>query len=293
MQRDSRRTAFVLAGGGSLGAVQVGMLSALVERGVRPDLVVGSSVGALNGAYFAGRPDREGVGSLARIWRGLSRRDVFPLSPLRTLLGLISRRSHLVDPGALRNLARDHLGFSELEQAATPLLVVATDLVDGSEVVLSRGSAADAVLASAAIPGIFPPVRIGRLQVVDGGIANDTPISVALAHGADRVVVLPTGISCALNRPPPSAVGLALHAIGLLVARQLVTAFERYAGRAQLTVVPPLCPLPVSPVDFGRSDEMMRAARLSTLRWIDGGGLEVCGLPHEARPHRHDLGGAA
>lgn len=282
-----QRTAFVLAGGGSLGAVEVGMLSALVDRGVEPDLIVGSSVGAINGAFFAGHPDRDGVTELARIWSRLRRGDVFPFSPLRGLLGLLSLGDHLVDPKALRRLLGSHLGFREFEQAAVPLFVVATDVIDGTEVVLSSGSVVDAVMASAAIPGVFPPVRMNGRYLVDGGVANNTPISVALRQGAGRVIVLPTGFSCALDRPPKSTIGMALQALGLLIARQLVVDLEHSAGRARLLVVPPVCPVERSPVDFGGAGELIRLARSSTLRWLDAGGLERPEIPHQLGAHRH------
>ena len=107
MSTASPRTAFVLAGGGSLGAVEVGMLEALVEARVRADLVVGSSAGAVNGAFFAGRPDAEGVRALGAIWKGLRARDVFPFSPLGSLLGVFALRDHLVDPAVEEVRAAD------------------------------------------------------------------------------------------------------------------------------------------------------------------------------------------
>jgi predicted acylesterase/phospholipase RssA len=172
------RTAFVLAGGGSFGAVQAGMLRALVAHGVVPDLVVGSSVGALNGAYFAGTPDAQGVAQLEAIWRGLRRAEVLPLS-WRSLLGLFEQRNFLVDPGRLRRIIEERLPYRELEQAAVPLHVVATDLIGGGPVRLSSGPAAEAVLASCAIPAAFPPVRIGERYLIDGAVAANTPISAA------------------------------------------------------------------------------------------------------------------
>src|SRR4051794_29411728 len=132
-------TAFVLAGGGSIGAVQVGMLRELLAYGLKPDLVVGSSVGAINGAYLAGAPSLEGVQRLEAIWRGLERRDVFPIT-WRSLIGAIARRSSVVDPDGLRRLLQAHLPYREIERAAIPLHVVATDLLGGGLVKLSSGS---------------------------------------------------------------------------------------------------------------------------------------------------------
>src|SRR2546422_974227 len=140
------RTAFVLAGGGSLGAVEVGMLQTLVERGIAPDLVVGASVGAINGAFFAGRPDRAGVESLAAIWRGLRRGDVFPLGLMGGFLGFIGKRPHLLAPDRLRALLGRHLPVARLEEAKVPCHVVATDVLSGEEVCLSSGVAVESPL---------------------------------------------------------------------------------------------------------------------------------------------------
>ena len=132
------RTAFVFAGGGSLGAVEVGMLQALVEHGERADFVVGASAGAINAAYFAGQPDAAGVARLDRLWRGLTRRQVMPLG-WRDWLRAMLQREYLVDPSGLRRLLEQHLPYRHLEQAPLPVHVVATDLVLGSEVLLSSG----------------------------------------------------------------------------------------------------------------------------------------------------------
>jgi NTE family protein len=245
----ARSTAFVLAGGGSLGAVQVGMLKALARHGLVPDLIVGASVGAINGVHFAFEPDRDGVASLERVWSRLSRRQVFPFSPISSLLGYLGRRSYLVDPSGLRSLLASELEDRRLEFAQVPCYVVATDLLDGSEVVTSSGPAVPALIASAAIPAIFPPALVKNRYLVDGGVSNNTPISTALRLGADRIVVLPTGMACALEEPPRAAMAVGLHALNLLVMQQLVSDVDRFRARAELIIVPPLCPMKVSPYD--------------------------------------------
>lgn len=277
-------TAFVLAGGGSIGAVQVGMLRELVAHGIKADLVVGSSVGAINGAYFAGAPTPEGVQALEAIWRGLQRRQVFPVS-LRSLAGALLRRGAPVDPAGVRQLLETHLPFRELEGAAIPLHVIATDVMEGALVRLSSGPAAEAVLASCAIPGAFPPVRLGERYLVDGAVASNTPIRVAIELGADRVIVLPSGYACALDGPPRGAVATALHAITLLIAHQLVRDLEHCAGKVELLTVPPLCPLAVSPYDFSHAGELMARAAEQTRRWLARGGLHKQRIPGALRPH--------
>lgn len=281
------RTAFVLAGGGSLGAVEVGMLHALTEHGVRPDFVVGASAGAINGAYFAADPTPAGVARLDALWRGLIRRHVMPMH-FTDLLRIALRRDYLVDPSGLRRLLEKHLPYRMLEDAVIPMHVVATDMQLGREVLISSGPTVEAVLASTAIPGVFPPVRIGGRELIDGGVANNTPISSACKLGAERIVVLPTGFACALKGLPKSAVGRALHALSLLVARQLVTDIERFSDDVALHVVPPLCPVDSSPYDYSACATLIDRATASTRAWIAGGGLaRRGGVPHEMHDHAH------
>ena len=282
-------TAFVFAGGGSLGAVEVGMLRALVERGLRPDFVVGASVGAINAAYYAGAPDADGVEHLAAIWRGLRRSDVFPVSMVQGAFGFLGGRASLVDPSRLRALVARELPYERLEDARLPCRIVASNVLDGSEVVLSSGPAVDALLASAAIPGVFPPVELGGKHLIDGGISSNTPLSTAIELGAKRVIVLPTGCACALEKPPRRALAVALHALTLLIARQLVVDVLRWRERCEIVVVPPLCPVKSLPYDFSASRELIERAEASTHAWLAAGGLERPDLPHELTPHEHEV----
>lgn len=257
-----------------------------MAHGEIPDLVVGSSVGALNAAYLAGEPTLQGVERLESVWRGLRRRDIFQLAWLGSVLGLFGWRDHLIESGGLRRLIERHLRYRRLEDAFLPCHVVATDVVDGSEVCLSSGPAVAALLASTAIPGVFPVVQIGQRHLVDGGVASNTPIATAVSLGARRLIVLATGFSCAIERPPHGAVALAIHALNLLVARQLVLDARRFADIADLIVVPPLCP-PVSSYDFSRIGEMIDRATAQTECWLSAGGLEVDDDPalfEESRP---------
>ena len=111
-----KKTAFVLAGGGSFGAIQVGMMHSLAAHGISADMVVGSSVGALNGAYYAGDPTLKGVLQLETIWRGLKRHDVFPVT-WRTLLGFLWRRDFLIPHDGVQKLIDDNLPYRNLEDA--------------------------------------------------------------------------------------------------------------------------------------------------------------------------------
>ena len=284
---DKARTAFVMAGGGSLGAVQVGMLKALVRGSVLPDFVVGASVGAINSAYFACAPNADGIARLERIWRRMRTRDVFPFSPFDSLLAILGRRDHLVSSARLQALIESELPCARLEQAQLPCYVVATDVLAGTEVCLNDGPLAPALLASAAIPAVFPRVVIGGRHLIDGGVANNTPISSAVKLGASRIIVLPTGTSCALTVPPRRAVALAMHAVNLLVMRQLVSDIDYFAKRVEIIVLPPLCPLTVTSYDFSQTAELIRRAEASTRLWLKRNGLHSRGTPEELLPHEH------
>ena len=286
MSPEKNKTAFVMAGGGSLGAVEVGMLQALLTWGEAPAFIVGASAGAINGAFFAAEPTAAGVAKLDRIWRGLHRRDVFPLN-LRSMLGWFAHGGHLVDSSGIRRLLERHLPYQRLESAALPIHIVASDMISGDEVLLSHGPAIDAILASAAIPGVFAPVRIDGRMLVDGGVANNAPISTAVRLGATRVIVLPTGFACALKSVPSSAVARAMHALSLLVARQLVQDAERFATKVELRIVPSLCPLGCSPYDYSSGSMLIDRAELSTRQWLESGGLERATEPGPLLVHHH------
>ena len=195
-------TAFVLAGGGSRGAVQVGMLSELVDRGIRADRVYGASVGAVNGAAYCGDPTPEGMKRLESVWRGLSGARVFPRSLGHGPWTFLQQRPSVHSAAGLREVIEEGLAYERLEDAEIPLEVVTTSLSDGRERWLTSGPVVEAVLASAAIPAIFPPVRVDGDLLVDGGVVNNVPISRPIAAGATRIYVLLCGPLHYQPRPP-------------------------------------------------------------------------------------------
>ena len=280
------KTAFVFAGGGSFGAIQVGMLHSLAAHGVTADMVVGCSVGALNGAFYAGDPTLDGVERLGVIWRTLQRRDVFPVT-WRTMLGFLWRRDFLIPHDGIRKLIDNHIPYRNLEEAKLPVHIVATDIISGDSVVLSEGSTAEAIVASTAIPGAFSPIRYRDHYLADGAISSNTPIQVAVNKGATRLIILPTGHACANQDPPVGAVANALHALTLLIARQLVNELEALGPDIEYFVVPPLCPLVGSPYDFSRTADHIDRAILSTDAWLTQHGLQQGKIPHEMRLHSH------
>jgi NTE family protein len=285
---DVRNTAFVLSGGASHGAVQAGMLRALYERGVAPELIVGTSVGALNGAFIASRPTTPAMAEqLADVWRSVGRGNVFPLNPLTGFLGFFGARDHLVSDRGLRRIVEENLELELLEESPIPLHVITTDLLSGRELRLSSGDAFEAVMASAAIPGVFPAIqRDGRL-LIDGGVANNTPIVDAIELGAERIYVLPTGNACDLPEPPRGAVAMLLHAMSLLVMRRLLVEVEMLRDRAELIVLPPPCPLTIAPIDFSHADELIRRGYEDSSEYLDAVAAGHAPVPLTMAMHAH------
>ncbi|MDE2331596.1 MAG: patatin-like phospholipase family protein [Bradyrhizobium sp.] len=262
------------------------MLYSLASHGITADMVVGSSVGALNGAFYAGDPTPSGVERLATIWRGLTRHDVFPVT-WKTMLGFLWRRDFLIPHDGIRKLIDDYIPYRNLQDARLPVHIVATDIITGDSLVLSEGSAAEAIVASTAIPGAFSPVLYRNHYLADGAISSNTPIRVAVQKGATRLIVLPTGHACATDAPPVGAVANALHALTLLISQQLVSELEGLNPSIEYYVVPPLCPLVGSPYDFTRTADHIERAIRTTDAWLTQNGLQQGDIPREMRPHSH------
>lgn len=269
-------TAFVLTGGGSLGAVQVGMLQALAGRGVTPDLLVGTSCGALNAAWVAGHGmSRDSLNELAAVWTSLRRSDIFPVDIRQVLRGLLGLSPALTTNQKLRHFIHTHAGIRDLAQARLPTYLVAADLLSGRDVLISTGDLATGVLASSAIPGVLPPVEHAGGHVIDGALAPHADITQAVDLGASVVYVLPTGAACALSRAPRSAAGVALHSLTLLIQQRLINEIAAMQTATTIKLLPPLCPLAVSAADFSHAQELITRARRSSLRWIDSSGTDL------------------
>jgi NTE family protein len=225
-----RRTAFVLAGGGSRGAVQIGMLEELTRRGIRPDRVFGASVGAINGAAYAGNPTLEGVAHMANVWLGVRGTDIFPRGTFDGPWAFFQKRAAVHANTGVRKIIEEGLDYERLEDAIIPVEVVTTSLTDGRERWIAHGPATEAILASSAIPSIFPPVTIDGDVLVDGGVVNNVPISRALAAGCDRIYVLLCGPLHYHPRPPRRPAEAALTAFFVAIHARFVR---------ELTALPP------------------------------------------------------
>jgi NTE family protein len=249
------KTAFVFQGGGSLSAPQVGMLRALVESGIRPDLVIGSSAGALNAVAFATDPTDAGIHRLEELWLTLRWRNVAKVSLPLLVRALLGRRDGLVDASPLIELLTDGMVATRLENTALPAHVVTTDLMTAEPVVLSSGNTVTALLASSAFPGIYEPVPCNGLQLIDGGVSADIPVLQAEALGAQVCYVLPAAISDDAGAPPHGPLAMAYHALGQI----LDATAKRDANAAQGVVhLLPAATSPASnPLDFRESRRLI------------------------------------
>jgi NTE family protein len=205
-----REIAFVLGGGGVLGAHEVGMLRALAEHGIRPDVVLGTSVGAINGAFFAADPTLAGVERLTELWRAANLTDRSPGTVLRRVTTLARSGTHLQSLTEMRDRLTAVLPVRTVEELSIPFQCVAASIERAAEHWFDSGPLADVVLASCAVPGILPPVRIGDEHFIDGGIVNSIPVSRAVTLGARRIYVLQVGRLEQSLKPPrwPWEVGL-------------------------------------------------------------------------------------
>ncbi len=186
-------TAFVLGGGGVLGAVEVGMLQALFEAGVRPDLVLGTSVGAVNGALVALDPTPAVVDRLGDLWRSSTAEDLYADGVVRQLRRAARTGTHLYSSAPLRERLEQELGHVRFADLAVPFQCVAASIERAAEHWFSEGPVLDAILASAAVPGLFPPAQVGGEHYLDGGIVNSIPVGRAVELGATRIFVLQVG----------------------------------------------------------------------------------------------------
>ncbi|TFV66951.1 UNVERIFIED_ORG: patatin-like phospholipase family protein [Bacillus sp. AZ43] len=223
-------TAFVLGGGGVLGAAEVGMLQALFDRGIRPDLIVGTSVGAINGALVAADPTPSAVDRLRGVWQDLGARRIFAGSVLTRASTLVRTRTHLHPREPLRDLLAAHLPVRTFAELEVPFQCVAASIERAAEHWFTDGALIDAVLASCAVPGLLPAVELDGEHFVDGGLVHSIPVGRAVALGAATIYVLHVGRIDRPLRPPtrPWEVGL----VAFEIARR-----HRFA--ADLAALPP------------------------------------------------------
>ncbi|HEY8526084.1 MAG TPA: patatin-like phospholipase family protein [Acidimicrobiales bacterium] len=263
-----RPIAFVLSGGGNLGALQLGMLRALLEHGVTPDLVVGCSVGAINGAGFAHEPTLERLDDLEELWLGLDRRDVLP-SGWSNAVSLARRGEAVHDLAALRAMAEEHLPATTFEELAIPFECVATDIGNVQEVWFDSGPLIEPLLASAALPAIYPPVEIDGVRYLDGGIVNDVPMSRAVERGAATIYILQVGSFLRARRDPRRPLDMAVQAYWVARHHRFKREIEALPPDVEVHVLPTGETPRVRFNDFTHSATLIARAYEATAAYLD------------------------
>lgn len=298
------RTAWVLPGGSTFGAIQAGLATALFEADTEPDMLVGTSAGSLNAAWLAGDPTTGGAEKLREVWHTMRRADVFPLQPGRILAGKVGLLNHLISNRGLASWLHRTLPYRQIEQASVPLTVTATDVDTGDAVHFDHGPLLPALVASCSIPGVFPPIRVDGRWLVDGGPAAYMPISRAVEQGAERVFVLPCGgfepFDFGRSRkrgigsiatlpqpktPPRSISGVNGAALGAAMLTAAKLDMQVNATQCELYVLPAPSTVDLSPYSFAHVDALIDAAWQSARDWlptahpVPAGPVDVAGRP--------------
>jgi NTE family protein len=264
--------AFALSGGGNLGAMQAGGMRALVDAGIEPDLLAGSSIGALNAAFYATHPGPGGCETLQSAWSDLRRKDVFRFELSRAIAGFLGLRDHLVATRRLEQVIHEWLGIERIEESVVPFAAVATDALTGDVVAMTSGEVASALLASSAIPGIFAPVRRDGRWLVDGSLSAGCPAAEALDLGADVVYAFMT-TTAPRRRPPRGAVAAAMNSVAILTAKMQASRLDEAARRAEarggaVRRVPSPFPEAPSPFDFAQGSALSSAGYRCAAEWL-------------------------
>jgi len=290
LRRRSGPVAAVLSGGGNHGAVQVGMLRSLVEHDIRPEMVLGCSIGAFNGVAYAQDPTLTGVARLEELWRGLDAKGLLPSGLLPNAVAIARRGESLQGNERLRDVIEDMLEVERFEDLTVPFQCVATDMAAVREEWFSSGPLVDPILASAALPAVLPAVEIDGIRYHDGAIVNDVPVTRAAELGARTIYVLHCGT---IDRPRPDP----KRPLDVAVQAYWVARHHRF--KRDLASLPDgveaiVLPTGETPAlrynDFTKSAELIRAAHSATERFLDGT-VDVSGpLPADDRPTEPAVG---
>jgi NTE family protein len=261
---------FVLSGGGNLGALQIGMMRALLEHDIRPDLIVGCSVGAINGAGLAEDPTLVGALRLERLWRALDGKELMPAGWLPNTVAIARRGEAIHENHGLRRHLEQSLTARTFEELAVPFQCVATDVVGVREVWFRSGPLIEPILASAALPAVYPAVEIDGVRYLDGGIVDDVPMSRAVELGARTLYVLQVGL---FSRPRPEP----KRPLDVAVQAYWIARHHRF--KRELAAMPPDIELHLLPTgqtpsmrynDFTRTSELISLAYEASSAYLAG-----------------------
>ncbi|MBI3605542.1 MAG: patatin-like phospholipase family protein [Nitrospirae bacterium] len=246
------KTALVLCGGGSRGALEVGLYQALAELGVKIDLVAGTSIGAINGAFIAAGVLPE---QLAALWINLNRKDLYSYN--WRLLWKLFRADSLYDNQRLRDFLKRHLPATHFDDLKIPLIVTGTEFQTGEPVYFEEGNLIEALMASSAMPGLFPPVDLTDRQIIDGGVSNNVPLDVAIDRGADTVIFMLCICCEQIPYPVRGLANMINYAFSIAVDRKFRSDVRHFQDKARLIMMEPQVDLDVGLLDFSHSGKLI------------------------------------
>lgn len=268
--RRKPRVAFVLSGGGNLGAIQVGMLRALWEREVQADVVLGCSVGALNGAAYAADPTGYGLSQLERVWRSARSPDVMPSSRIPSALQLVRRGESLYPSSGLRSSIESFLGGrATFEELRLPFQCVATDVDRAVEHWFTEGPLIEPIMASAALPSVYPMVHIGDRRFVDGGVVDNVPLARAVELGAKQIYVLHVGLHGKPNATVRRPLDAALMAYWIGRNHRFARDLAALPRNVKVVVLPPGDRPGLRHDDFSQTDELLEQGYRGALNHLE------------------------
>jgi NTE family protein len=266
------QTAFVFSGGASLGAIEAGALKAIVENGIQADMVLGTSVGSLNGTMYAYDPTMKGIAFIEKIWRNIKVWNVFTPSPITPVVNITTAGLYLISPKNIRKLITENIPFTRIEETKLPLYIIGTDIKSGEEVVFNKGLALEALMSSVCIPGVFPPQTMSNRMLVDGGVLNNAPISTAVRLGAERIVIFPIGVPSS-DQEPKNVTEILIRSFIYLLNRQLTTDIQLYKKKVELIIIPPPDRIDVGPHDFSKSGKLIDQSYEKAIEWLNKDGF--------------------
>jgi NTE family protein len=264
----SQEPALVLSGGGAMGALQAGMLQVLSRRGFMPSRIVGTSVGALNGAFLAFHPGQTGADMLADVWRGLERERYMKANPVRIALRIAARKRYLFRSDFLQELVATHSVVDDFSATEVPLFITATNLDTGRKHVFSEGSVSQAVLASTAIPGVFDPVAVNGHSFIDGGVTSNLDLTTAVALGAKKVLAI--DLSHCFEQPQPANVmDVITRTVDIVMRERVDHDIEHLSARADIALLQPRIARGPAIGDLSHVGELLEQGRAFGERVVD------------------------
>lgn len=280
-----RPIGFVLGGGGSLGAAQVGMLEALNDRGIHADLVAGTSIGALNGAVVAADP----VGAASRlshVWHTLDAKSILPGGLLRRIWTLWRSKVAIYDTPDLAKIIEDEIGAVDIEDLAIPYAAMALDVETSMAVRLVNGPVTSAMLASSAIPGVFPAIERDGRKFYDGGLVTNVPVMEALAMGAKSLVVMDCAFADQAISAPTSMVETVFYSMMVQMRQQVLRELPIAAASVPVIYLPGPAPVILSPLDFNSTPTLIRESYNTARAFLDTLTIDGPGLYRVREPER-------